>query len=291
MVTIVLSGLNKPLMVDLMQSTELAGQYIQEIGLPAQTPDLGLLSAISQRHVAKFAFSSIGALLGDALPLDVTSLYERIVVRQRGGYCFEQNGLMYEVLKSLGFSVSLFLARVIYNQDIHPGLTHRLTLVEIDGLKYVVDVGFGPLGPALPVSMSGDESHETFRTFRIAEPHPGEFHMQTLKDGAFYSLYKFELTGYGQADCEVGHFYSHKHPQASFVNNLVVSTILDHEVRSLRNLEICTQTASGDQKELIQDDEQLKSILKSRFDIKVTQLEAHRLFTKALKPLPARKTT
>jgi N-hydroxyarylamine O-acetyltransferase len=268
-------------MADLMQSTELADQYIQEIGLSVDKPNLDFLSLISQHHVAKFAFSSIGVLLGDKLPLDAKSLYERIVLRQRGGYCFEQNGLMYDILKNLGFSVSLFLARVIYNQDIHPGLTHRLTLVEIGGLKYVVDVGFGPLGPALPVGMSGQESHETFRTFRIAEPHPGEFHMQTLKDGAFYSLYKFELARYGQADCEVGHFYSHKHPRASFVNNLVVSTILDHEVRSLRNQVICTQTASADKKELIQDDEQLKSILKSRFDINVTQLEAHRLFTKS----------
>lgn len=54
---------------------------------------------------------------------------------------------MQAVLEELGFSVNLFLGRVIYNQDIHPGLTHRITLVEIDGNHYIADVGFGPLGP------------------------------------------------------------------------------------------------------------------------------------------------
>jgi N-hydroxyarylamine O-acetyltransferase len=269
-------------MADQMRRKDITDQYTQTLGLARSKPDMAFLNAISERHVAQFAFSSIGPLLGDELPLDTASLYERIVGRRRGGYCFEQNGFMYEVLDDLGFSVNLYLARVIYNQDIHPGLTHRITLVEINGLHFVVDVGFGPLGPASPISMSGEESHETFRTFRIAEPRPGEFHMQTLKDGAFFSLYRFELARYGQADCEVGHFYSHKHPQASFVNNLVVSVILNREVRSLRNCDFSVQTASGERKEVIRDHEQLKSTLKTQFNIEVTLAEAQQLFLKSV---------
>lgn len=55
------------------------------------------------------------------------------MVRRRGGYCFEHNGLLCEMLEALGFEVTLYLARVIYNRDIHPGLTHRITLVHLDG--------------------------------------------------------------------------------------------------------------------------------------------------------------
>lgn len=58
------------------------------------------------------------------------------------------------MLEALGFEVTLYLARVIYNRDIHPGLTHRITLVHLDGERYLVDVGFGPLGPDLPVGLS-----------------------------------------------------------------------------------------------------------------------------------------
>ena len=174
-----------------MQHADISDEYIRVLDLQKTAPDLHFLSEIIRRHAALFAFSSVGPLLGDNLPLDVESLYQRIVVKGRGGYCFEQNGLLYEILEELGFSVSLYLARVIYNQDIHPGLTHRITLVEIDGNRYVADVGFGPLGPMLPVNMEGDESNEHMRVFRVAKRLPNEFHMQTLKDGGFYSLYKF----------------------------------------------------------------------------------------------------
>jgi N-hydroxyarylamine O-acetyltransferase len=264
-----------------MQRSKIVDEYLQALGLQKSIPNLAFLNDISQRHAAQFAFSSVGPMLGDELPLDFKSLYQRIVANRRGGYCFEQNGLMYELLKELGFSVHLYLGRVIYNQDIHPGLTHRITLVEIDGSRYIVDVGFGPLGPAQAVSMSGKESTQGFRVFRIAQHRPGEFHMQTFKDGEFYSLYKFELARYGQADCEVGHFYSHQHPQASFVNHLVVSRILEHEIRSLRDREFSLISKSGEQKKLIDHAVQLKTILDTQFNIELSRDESLRLFAKS----------
>ena len=264
-----------------MNGAEITDEYIRVLGLNRSKPDLVFLSEIARHHVGQFAFSSVGPLLGDDLPLDVESLYHRIVVKRRGGYCFEQNALMYAMLRELGFTVSLYLGRVIYNQDLHPGLTHRITLVEIDGNRYIVDVGFGPLGPQRPVSMSGEESLENFRVFRIDKRDSGEFHMQTLKDGGFYSLYKFELARYGQADCEVGHFYSHKHPKATFVNHLVVSKILDKEVRSLRNHEFWVTTESGEQRQTIEDSQQLKMILDTQFGIRVNDTEGRNLFMRA----------
>lgn len=265
-------------MKEQMTHTAIADEYIRVLELQRREPDFAFLTDINRRHAAKFAFSSVGPLLGDELPLDVKSLYQRIVINRRGGYCFEQNALMFAMLKELGFKVELYLGRVIYNQDIHPPLTHRITLVDLGEDRYVIDVGFGPLGPQQPVSMSGEVSLQNFRLFRIEERLPGVFHMQTLKDGEYYSLYKFELARYGPADCEVGHFYSHKHPLATFVNHLVVSRILDKEVRSLRNREFCLMTASGEQRLLIENGAQLRSILDDQFGVMVTEAEARRLF-------------
>ena len=261
-----------------MDRAEIAARYLQSLQLERRNPDLSFLGDITRRHVATFAFSSVGPRLGDDLPLDVESLYRRIVVQARGGYCFEQNGLLYEVLEELGFGVKLYLARVIYNQDTDPGLTHRITMVEFDGDPYVADVGFGPLGPRIPVGMSKKESRDADRVFRVAERRTGEFHMQTLKDGEFFSLYKFELARYGQADCEVGHFYSHKHPDATFVNNLVVSRILEREIRSLRNREYWVLTENGNQVREIREAEQLREILSREFGVQVTGAESRYLF-------------
>ena len=259
----------------------LADQYLELLGLQRREPDIELLNSIIRTHVARFAFASVGPLLGDELPLDFESLYRRIIVARRGGYCFEQNGLMFELLEEFGFSVNLYLGRVIYNQDIHPGLTHSITLVDINGEHYVADVGFGPLGPASAVNMSGQRSVDGFRIFRVAERDPGVFHMQTLKDGEFYSLYKFELARYGQADCEVGHFYSHKHPAASFVNHLVVSKIMETEVLSLRNRELTVIQKSGDLKRSLDSSEDMRKVLNRKFGLEVNEAECEQLFKKA----------
>ncbi len=265
-----------------MGRLEMVQNYLQTLNLHGRELDFQFLSDVVTHHVATFAFSSVGCQLGDDLPLDFESLYQRIVIKRRGGYCFEQNGLLYGVLEELGFSPNLFLGRVIHNRDIHPGLTHRITMVEYGGQQYVVDVGFGFLGPSLPIPMSGVESYDGSRTFRIAECHPGEYHMQVFKGNEFFSLYRFELARYGQADCELGHFFSHRHPEANFVNHLVVSLIGENETLSLVDLKYWIITKSGNRSQEINDPEELKGILVDELGIQVTEDESHRLYEKLI---------
>jgi len=258
--------------------SEMVQAYLQALGLYGRELDFSFLKDVVVRHIATFAFSSVGCQLGENLPLDFESLYQRIIIQRRGGYCFEQNGFLYEVLEELGFSPKIYLARVIYNQDIHPGLTHRITMVEYEGQQYVLDVGFGPLGPRIPVPMSEIESNNLDKVFRITENRLGEYHMQVMKDGDFFSLYRFELSRYGQADCELGHFYSHRHPDAAFVNHLVVSLVKDSETRSLRDLEYWVISKSDTQNLKINDAEQLWRILVDELGVQVTEDESRQLF-------------
>lgn len=261
-----------------MERRELVRGYLEALNLQDREPDRQFLDDVVARHVATFAFGSVGCRLGDDLPLDFESLYERIVVRRRGGYCFEQNGLLFGVLEELGFSPQLYLARVISNEDTHPGLTHRISMVEFDGQRYVLDVGFGSHGPRIPVLFSETESKDGDRTFRIAEGWPGEYHMQVLKDDDYFSLYRFELSRYGPSDCEVGHFYSHKHPDATFVNHLVTSLILPRETRSLRDLTYWVTTQSGSREQEVRDADHLKRILVGELGVQVSDEECRRLY-------------
>ena len=256
----------------------IADQYLQALGLPRRPPDLAYLAQITARHVATLPFASIGPRLGSALPLDLPALYERLVLRRRGGYCFEQNALLFEVLEELGFTVTLSLARVIYNQDIHPGLAHRSTLVDFGHERYLVEVGFGPNCPRVPIRLSGEPSQELDRCFRVAELRRGEFHLQVLKEDGYYSLYRFELARYGTADCELGHFYSHRHPDAVFVNNLVVSRILPEEIRSLRNRDYRVITGTGDVLRQVDTAATLHDILNRQLALCVSEAESLRLF-------------
>ncbi len=259
---------------------EMVENYLNILGLKDHARDFTFLRELVSRHVATFAFSSLGVQLGDSLPLDFESIYERIVVRQRGGYCFEQNGLLFEILKELGFRPQLHLARVARNQDMLPGLTHRISVVNYDGERYVMDVGFGADGPRLPVPLSGKETADGERLFRIAQGEPDVFHMQVVKKGEFSSLYRFELVQYGEADCELGHFYSHRHPDAVFVNRLMVSRLLQGETRSLLDLKYRIITETATKRREITGADQLREILGREFRLQISVEESHRLYEK-----------
>jgi N-hydroxyarylamine O-acetyltransferase len=261
-----------------MDRADIVAGYLAALEQQAQEPGANFLAALTSAHVARFAFSSVGPMLGEALPLDAGALYARIVEQGRGGYCFEQNGLLFEVLTTLGFDVELCLARVVHNQDIHPGLTHRVSIVTLGAARYVADVGFGPQGPRVPIDLRGVETRDEERRYRVSTRRDGELQLQLLTGGEWYTLYRFELGRYGQADCELGHFYSHRHPGAVFVRNLVASRQLPGEVRSLRNREYRVSRRNAETLRDVATAGQLHELLQREFALRVSEPESRRLF-------------
>lgn len=256
----------------------LLDRYLARVGIVAGPPSLSLLDQIVVRHLELFPFASIGPQLGDPLPLDPESLFDRIVLRRRGGYCFEQNALMFEILGELGFEVTIVLARVLGDPDSHPPLTHRFTMVDLDHDRFLVDVGFGSKSP--PRAVRFDPSNPGGGAYRIVEREHREFHLELDQGGEYVSLYRFDDVRYGEADCELGHFYSHRHPDATFVNNLVVSRVLADEVRSLRNLDLRIYGAGTEQLIAVTDATHLHQVLADLFDIDVSRAEAEQLFAR-----------
>ena len=266
-----------------MERPEILVKYLEVLDVSAGKPTYELLANLTRLHVATFTFSSIGVRLHNDLPLDLPSLFNRIVVDRRGGYCFEQNSLMYEMLQELGFDVEIRLARVIYGGDHLPGLTHRITIANIDGYDYVVDVGFGPLGPAFPVPLAhqpvkSQPTKNSDWTYRVSEPRPDEFHMQQKTNDGPFSLYRFDSGPYGLGDCEIGHFYSQHHHEATFVNNLVASVILESEIRSLRNKSYFIIVPNEVHQVAVESSTHLFELLTHKLGLVVSTEEADQLF-------------
>ena len=69
-------------------------------------------------------------------------LYEKIVLHNRGGYCFEMNGAFLFLLKALGFVVTPAYCRVARADALSP-ILHRGVLIYLDDRTYFCDVGFG----------------------------------------------------------------------------------------------------------------------------------------------------
>jgi N-hydroxyarylamine O-acetyltransferase len=134
------------------------------------------------------------------------------------------------------------------------------------------------MGPRAAVGMSGEPNVREGQSYRVHEAQPSEWHVQLMKDGDWFWLYRFEILRYGEADCELGHFFSHRHPDAVFVNNLVASRILDGEVRSLRHREYRVLRPEGDQARAIEGPRQLHAIFLEEFDLMMTEAESQILF-------------
>ena len=110
-------------------------------------PTLYVLKTIHAAHACSIPFENIDVQLGRRLTISINDAYRKIVEQQRGGWCYEQNGLFGWALSEIGFQVTRLAASVMRNpaNDQSAG-NHLCLLVTCPGetqVQYLVDVGFG----------------------------------------------------------------------------------------------------------------------------------------------------
>lgn len=132
--------------------------YLERLGLdrPA-TADITALRVLQERHLAVVPFENLSIHLGEPIVLDIGALFDKIVRRRRGGFCYELNGLFAALLRELGFDATLRSARV-FRQDgaLGPPFDHAGIRVELDE-PWLADVGFGRFS-RFPLRLSATEA-------------------------------------------------------------------------------------------------------------------------------------
>jgi len=108
-----------------------------------------------------------------------------------------------------------------------------MTLLELNGENYIIDVGFGSMCPTTPLKIDSQEINA--KNYRITKHKNSNYQLEIFKNNKPFVLYTFDLNHYTQSDCFIGNFYSSKHPKAVFVNNLVISLIKEDVNLSIRN--------------------------------------------------------
>ncbi len=217
-----------------MQQIDL-DKYLKKLNIDINTQEspLTLIENIQKKHLETFSFNNIAVLLKNEISIKIEDIVEKIVTQNQGGYCFEHNALMFKVLKDLGFNVRLLIGRVVNNTDKDVPRTHRITLLEHEDKKYLIDVGFGPLCIQKPMQL--DKSYLDTDAYRVVQNSEGSYQLEKLTNKGYFILYKFDLETYTHADCVMGNFYSSHYKDAVFVNNFVLSLITSELTLSLRN--------------------------------------------------------
>ena len=251
--------------------------YLDALHVEKVELTLEFIETLQKRHLASFSFNNMAVLLGKEISLHVEDIVQKIVVENRGGYCFEHNKLMYEVLKECGFNVRLIIGKVVNNQKLDSPRTHRITVVEFENRHYLVDVGFGYVCINAPLDINSQAVHNGYRVVE----NKGIYSLEIAMKEDFFRLYCFDLGKYDEADCAMGNFYSSNYPKAVFVNNTVFSLIKKGVTLSFRNNSYHKIRKEGEEVVKVTSALALYELLHQDFNIEVSHKEAEAIFRKS----------
>jgi N-hydroxyarylamine O-acetyltransferase len=167
--------------------------YLDRIGHAGPVrPDLATLRALHRAHLLAIPYENLDVQLGRPLTTEPAAAYDKIVNRRRGGWCYEMNGLFAWALDQVGFKVTRMAGGAMreLRGDAAVG-NHLVLLVELDGERWIADVGFGDGMPdPFPLAV-GPLAAEGFA-----------FRLETIEDG-WWRFHNHEFGGAKSFDFQV----------------------------------------------------------------------------------------
>ena len=248
--------------------------YLERIGLDKSlvdhAPDAQLLSTLQYAHVTTVPYENLDILNNIPLKLDEESLFEKIVLNRRGGYCFELNALYCRLLEALGYKTLSCFARYLRGETELPMRRHRIIIVEspdLDG-RYFTDTGIGERAPRLALKLEEGFTQEQFgEIYRFEKD---DFLGWVLCDhykGEWGRFISFTEEPQLEADYIGTSFYCEKHPDSPFILGNMLSiktqtgrkTVSSDEFRIFDGQNVTAITVTSD--------EEMKEIFSTHFSI------------------------
>lgn len=237
--------------------------------------NMDVLKSIHQLHPKHIPFENIDSYTGRVPSLDIEPIFQKLVLESRGGYCYEQNLLLSEVLKYLGFKVDLQLGRVLWRRDENSAAakTHLLLIVEWENQKYLVDCGFGTATLTSPLILNREEPQDTANEqFKISQKN-GAYTLWTWRE-KWLPVYRFNLEHVEPLDLEICNWYLATHPDSNFRKNLVFSKVDENARYTFSDHTLNIRKKTGEKESVsMENDTQLFHMMKEVFGLKDNAVE------------------
>lgn len=249
--------------------------YLQRLGFDAPpAPTLQTLRQLQLRHTSAFPFENLTTLSGEPVLVDLPSIEQKVLHEGRGGYCYELNNLFLALLQALGFDARGISGRVVMGQPegAWTARTHRLSLVTLEGVRYITDVGFGGMVPTAPLLLdTPDEQLTPHEPYRI-EQHDDGYTLCANVTGDWRAMYVFDLQRQEDIDYTLGNWYVSTHPDSPFVQKLMVARTGEGWRRTLNNGSFAIhRIGSESERRRVADVDELVALLQSEFGIRVPE--------------------
>ena len=232
-------------------------------------PDPETLRNLHLAHLLTVPFENLDIHLGRPIVLDDAALFDKIVERRRGGFCYELNGLFCRLLRELGFTVDKLSAGVANEEGgFDPYFDHMALLVQLDR-PWLADVGFGDsFREPLLLDEPGDQTDQS-GVYRIERSGDELILMQSSHHDSGKPQYRFMLQPYEYPDYAEMCRYHQTSPQSPFTRGQVCTlATLDGRI-TLRNMRLITTVQGDKQERLLADQQEHQSVLSELFGIEL----------------------
>ncbi|MCE2488352.1 MAG: arylamine N-acetyltransferase [Anaerolineae bacterium] len=198
--------------------------YCARTGISGSLPaTVATLRRLHHAHLLAVPFENLDIHRGCPIVLDETRLFDKIVTRRRGGFCYEQNGLFAAVLRALGFQVDLLEARVHAKSWGAGRPWDHLILTVTLKQRWLLDVGFGE-GFREPLLLDEAGTQERPEgTWRVQHDGCEGVHSSRTAAGDWQTEYRFRLQPRQLQDFVPGCEYHQSSPDSNFTRQRICS--------------------------------------------------------------------
>ena len=234
-------------------------------------PDAETLHGLQLAHLLTIPFENLDIGRKHPIQLSQEALWDKIILRKRGGFCYELNGLFASLLKQIGFEVTYLNARV-FNREGGLGIDfdHLALLVEIPQgtTRWLADVGFGDSSNE-PLSLEEhNEQVQGLRSYRLERTTEGYITWQKNYTGHWERQYFFDLNAHRfPAEYEAACLYHQTSPKSSFTRSSIISRATPQGRVSLEVGRLLITTNGQREEQLVQDRAEYQALLKEHFGV------------------------
>ncbi|GLY69181.1 arylamine N-acetyltransferase family protein [Amycolatopsis taiwanensis] len=228
-------------------------------------PSLEALRELHRSHLETVPFENLSVHLPERIELTEKALFDKIVRRRRGGFCYELNGAFAALLRALGFEVTLLSARVFANENPGPPFDHLALRVDLDE-PWLADVGFGRHA-RYPLRLNACEPQQDPEgEFLVLDAPDGD--VDVLHDGK--PVYRVERRARELADFVPACWWHATAPGKTFTRSLTCS-LATATGRITLSGDRLIETVDGEQTERILAGDEILTAYRTHFGIELSE--------------------
>lgn len=237
--------------------------YLERISYAgSREPSEGTLSELHRAHMLAVPFENLDIHLGVANVLDPEHVFDKVVTRRRGGWCYELNGLFALLLEGLGFAVTRYSAAVVLSDPPSPDFAHLTLRVDLDR-PWLADVGFGAsFTRPLRLDDGGDQERDG-NTYRVTS---GPDERMTLHENGS-AQYAFALEPRSMEEFAEMCVLQQTSPGSHFLAAPMCSRATENGRESLAGMRLITTTPEGRTERELANEEERTAVLRDVFGV------------------------